>query len=357
MKTKSRNYYAHTMPGCEEIAWLEIRTRFSTAKFDGYLFVKDQNGIVRWNDNVRTPDLLALRTTEDVFVQATPLAKLSRDWRDLRQIEQLFRQTELLRDAVNLCSGSRKQFTYRVVSRKSGNHQYRRKDFEEACIKGVEGRHQRNWKLVDDHADVEIWANIIGSTLLCGVRLSDRTMRHRPYQVVSRPASLRPSVAAAMVWLTDPSQHDVFVDPMCGSGTILAERMLAAPYQAVRGGDISVESVRAATENLSSLQQPFQVEQWDACALPLDTDSVHKAATNLPFGKQIGSPDELRRLYPCFFRELGRVLQPGGIATVLSSEYELVKDTIRQLPALRIITGYSIAVLGQWGRLYIIQKA
>jgi 23S rRNA G2445 N2-methylase RlmL len=357
MMTKLSHYYAHTMPGCEEIAWLEIRKRFSTAKFVEYLFVKDQNGIVRWSDSVGTSELLTLRTTEDLFVQATPTAKLSRDWRDLRQIEQLFRESEMLRDAVNLCSGQRKPLTYRVISRKSGNHQYRRKDFEEACIKGLESRRQRNWKLVDDNADVEIWANIIGSTLLCGVRLSDRTMRHRPYQVVSRPASLRPSVAAAMVWLTEPSPHDHFVDPMCGGGTILAERMLAAPYQMVRGGDISVESVRAATENLRTIQQPFQVEQWNACALPLASDSIHKAATNLPFGKQIGSPDEIRRLYPCFFQELARVLQPGGVATILSSEYELVKNTIRQLPALRIVTGYSIAVLGQWGRLYIIQKA
>jgi 23S rRNA G2445 N2-methylase RlmL len=345
------------MPGCEEIAWLEIREHRPGAKLVDRLFVKDQNGIVLWSDAAGSAGLLTLRTTEDVFALALPLTQLSRDWKDLRMVADLLHHSTMLHEAVNLKFGGRKQLAYRVISRKSGDHQYRRKDLEEACIKGIERRTRERWQLVDDNSDIEIWANVIGSTFLCGVRLSDRTMRHRPYQVVSLPASLRPSVAAAMVWLTNPQPQEIFVDPMCGSGTILAERILAAPYQKVQGGDIAPQSVEASIKNLETLDKPFTVQKWDACKLPLDAASVHKVSTNLPFGKQIGSPEAIRRLYPCFFKELSRVLLPGGIATVLSSEYDLVKNTIRQQPALEIMTGYSIAVLGEWGRLYIIKKS
>ena len=39
-------YYAQTMPGVEEIAWIEIRDRLKGAHFQRYLFAKEQNGIV-----------------------------------------------------------------------------------------------------------------------------------------------------------------------------------------------------------------------------------------------------------------------------------------------------------------------
>lgn len=354
--THSRVYYAHTMPGCEEITWLEIRARLPDAKLIDRLFVKDQNGIVIWRDTASLADLLGLRTTEDIFTLAVPITQLSRDWKDLRTIADLLETSTLLGEAVSMKARGKPKLIYRVISRKSGEHQYRRKDLEEACIHGIARGPGRRWKLVEDDSDIEVWANILGSTFLCGVRLSERTMRHRAYQVVNLPAALRPSVAAAMVWLTHPAPTDRFVDPMCGSGTILAERMLAAPYAEVRGGDIAPQSVEAATENLNTLHQPFRVEAWDARKLPLAAASVDKLSTNLPFGKQISSPAEIRRLYPAFFGEVSRVLKPGGLATVLSSEYELIKTTLRQQPLLEIQTGYSIATLGQWGRLYIIKK-
>jgi tRNA (guanine6-N2)-methyltransferase len=369
--------YAQTMPGVEQIAWLEIRDRFPNASLVDFLFAKDQNGIVLWEDNPSTvaanirqgadAELLKLRTTEDVFVLVAPITKVTRDWGDLRLVADLLHESGLLGAAIqmksgphataNIKSGDRRTFSYRVISRKSGNHQYRRKDFEEACIKGIARRYGSRAQLVDDNAEIEIWANILGSTFVCGLRLSDASMRHRAYKVANLPASLRPSVAAAMVWLTNPQPEDVFLDPMCGSGTLMAERMLMGPYAELWGGDLSPDSLKAARQNLDTLGQPYTLRKWDAAALPLDDASVDKAATNLPFGKQIGSATEIKSLYPQFFKELARVLKPSGRATVLSSEYELIKRAVRQAAGLEILTGYSIAVLGQWGRVYIIEKS
>jgi hypothetical protein len=36
-------FYAQTMPGVEEIAWLEIRDRLNNVSFREYLFAKEQN--------------------------------------------------------------------------------------------------------------------------------------------------------------------------------------------------------------------------------------------------------------------------------------------------------------------------
>ena len=55
--------------------------------------------------------------------------------------------------------------------------------------------------------------------------------------------------------------------------------------------------------------------------------------------------------------ELQRVVRPGGRIVLLSSEYDLIKEEVRKLPRLTITTGYSVAVLGVWGRIYIIDVA
>src|SRR5437588_40852 len=75
---------------------------------------------------------------------------------------------------------------------------------------------------------VEFWLTIDGATAVCGLRLSDKTMRHRTYKGEHLPASLRPTVAAAMVRLAEARAGQVVLDPTCGAGTILAEQFLAA---------------------------------------------------------------------------------------------------------------------------------
>ena len=84
---------------------------------------------------------------------------------------------------------------------------------------------------------------------------------------------------------------------------------------------------------------------------------MDKIATNLPFGKQIGSPQENRRLYRAVFAEIDRVLCSDGGAVVLSSEAELIKDTVRKLKGLQIVRGYSVTILGQRARVYVIGRS
>lgn len=357
-------YYAQTMPGAEEIAWLEIRNRLKSASFREYVFAKEQNGIVLF-DYAGSPDeLLHLRSTEDVFLEAISKQKITRGRQDLNQISTLIHKSESFGRAANNLLRYRKFSqppTYRVISRKYGQHQYRRKDFEIAVLRGIEARYPR-WTPVADNAQIEVWANLLGSRLLIGFRLSDRTMRHRHKKRVELPASLRPSMAAALVLLTEPDADDIFLDPMCGSGTILLERLYAGPSQMILGGDILPDRVTASRQNMPKprkgrKKRDISIRQWDARQLPLDDASIDKVATNLPFGKQIGTRQELDSLYSAVFAELERVVRPKGRIVLLSSEFDLVKNCIRRLPQLRIITGYSVAILGRWGRIHIIERS
>lgn len=355
-------YYAQTMPGVEEIAWLEIRDKLPGARFGETVFAKEQNGLLLFSYAGDTADLFQLRTVEDLFVLALSIEKVPRTRQVLPQITEMVSETAAFQHAVDIALPLRNQPgrpSYRVISRLYGSHEIYRKELGEAVKRGMKTRYPR-WRLVDDHAMLEIWINLLGSRLVGGIRLTDRTMRHRFNKPVELKAALRPSVAAAMIHLTQPTDDDIFLDPMCGSGTLLMERRYAGAYSQMLAGDIIRDHVWATQQNMAALRKEpphnFSSLHTDATRLPLATGSIGKVATNLPFGKQIGSPKALKKLYPAFFGELQRVLGANGRAVVLSSEYDLVKDAVRACPGLEILTGYSIAVLGQWGRIYIIRR-
>jgi 23S rRNA G2445 N2-methylase RlmL len=61
--------------------------------------------------------------------------------------------------------------------------------------------------------------------------------------------------------------------------------------------------------NIRPRYKPIEVKPWDARELPLDENSVNAVVCNLPFGVQISTPEENRRLYPAVMKELRRVMQ------------------------------------------------
>jgi tRNA (guanine6-N2)-methyltransferase len=181
---------------------------------------------------------------------------------------------------------------------------------------------------VDENAAVEFWLTIQGRTAVCGLRLSDATMRHRTYKVEHRPASLRPVVAAAMARLGGAGPGAVVLDPMCGGGTTLAEQLALTRQRGfgvtALGGDIEWGAVTAAGVNLRKVGTA-NLARWDARRLPLPAESVDRVLCNPPFGKQLGDPDEVRPLYRRLVAECDRVLKPDGRAVLLVGEPEWLR--------------------------------
>lgn len=362
MSDRGYLYYAHTMPGLEGVAWIEIRDRLEGVSFEGTQALRDKNGFAFFRYAGQPADLLKLRTTEDIFFLVARIPKVAWGREGLTQIQQLVARDRFLDAGLRLHGqvarhASGRDGTFRVISRMAGGHQpYRRIDFQRAVEKALKKRLGGRWHAVEEGEDVEIWANLIGLDFVCGLRLSDARMRHRDYKQAHVAASLRPSAAAAMVWLTEPQPGDVFLDPLCGAGTLLVERGVIERHALLLGGDIDAAALQAAAQNIGPRHKPRQLLEWDAGRLPLVSASVDKIATNLPFGKQVGSPQDNRRLYRAAFSEIDRVLRPQGRAVVLSSEAELIKDTLRQVNGLQIVRGYSVTILGQRARVYVVER-
>jgi 23S rRNA G2445 N2-methylase RlmL len=320
--------YALVVPGLEPVAAEEIERDL------GGEVKKTGRGLVVFRVPEIDGRLLRLRTTEDVFLLAWGTDQLTHRAEDLERIRRWTAHEadwpNLLRLHHRVTPRPKGKPTYRLIAQMEGRHAYLRRDARKALARGLGGVVPAGWRPAEENAAVEFWLTIDGATAVCGLRLSDRTMRHRTYKLEHRPASLRPTVAAAMVRLAEVRPRHVVLDPMCGAGTLLAERLAAA--QEIRGGcvpvwggDLDAGAVRAAAVNLRRLG-PALLARWDAGRLPLGSAEVDRVLCNPPFGKQLSSPAEVGSLYTALMRECDRVLRPGGLAVLLVSAADALRS-------------------------------
>ena len=354
-------YYVHTLPGLERIAWDEAQARLPGAASQGFKKVYRRNGLALLAYDGPAEDLLKLRTAEDVFAVAAQMP-VAWGYQGFSETYEALVKGRWLRPlsphlAARGLGHPQARIAFRLVTRLSGPQQpYNRSDLERSISRAIEKATKGRWQAADDRAQVELWANLIGREFLLGLRLSDPTMRHRDYKVAHLPASLRPSAAAAMVWLSRPEADDVLLDPFCGAGTIVIERALMGRYRLLLGGDLDADALAAAAENIGPRHKPRQLLHWDAQALPLDARSVNVVVSNLPFGVQIGDPALVRALYPAAVTEIARVLAPGGRAVLLASEEELLQSALARYPALVVDRHYPVDLLGQPASIVVAHR-
>ncbi len=253
-------------------------------------------------------------------------------------------------------SGGVQARTWRVVSQKAGTHEFRRVDAGNAVSDALRRALPRGMSHVADDADVEFWLWLSGGEALVGLRLSDATMRHRNYKRGHVPASLRPTIAAAMGLLARPAPEDIVLDPLCGAGTLIIERALLAPLAQAIGGDMRKEAVTIARQNALAAGIRAAWHIWDARALPLEAASVTRIITNLPFGKQIGTEEANADLYTALVGEFERVLDAGGVLVTLTSADRLW-DRILRKHGWRIVKKVVLVVLGQPASIFVAERA
>ena len=352
-----RLFIAQTQPGFESIAWSEIASRVPGAREMAHRQVPDRAGLTIFSA-ARPEALRSLRCAEDIFALAGYGHGLSSESDALTKVRNLCREAPFVEEALlarvpfQPASRAGRRLRFRVIARQVGEHEYRRVDLKRAIELGIEERRDHTWRLDEEAADVEFWATQIGGELLIAVRLSDEHMRHRDYKIAHRPGSLRPSIAAAMAWLSEPRDDDIVLDPFCGTGTVLIERAQLGRYRNLIGSDRDSGAIRAARENIGPRYKPIELhEDWDAGALPLADASVTKIVSNLPWGIKHGSHAANRRLYADWIAEMNRVLAPKGKMVLLTSEWRLMRELVdRRRLAVEKMT--RVTILGAAASLY-----
>jgi 23S rRNA G2445 N2-methylase RlmL len=358
---RAQRYIAQTQPGFEAIAAQEIEARLEGVAVRGTRIVGDKNGLVLFDFAGDVRGLFALRTVEDIFALIFSEQDIPYTREALRRLEALAARAATIEAGLNLAKiiqpgrGGRGKTNFRVVARQEVQAAYRRVDAQRAIERGIASRGDRQWRF-NEEGDIEFWLTLLPGEALLALRLSDERMRHREYKLEHLPASLRPSAAASLAWLSEPRDDDVFLDPMCGAGTVLIERAQMGRYRQLLGGDIREEALAVARANVGPRYKPIELRQWDARRLPLDAGSVSAVAVNLPFGKQIGTPEHNRTLYPAFLREMARVMRPEATLVALTSDARTFMASLERVSGLARGATYSVRILGQAARIYVVER-
>jgi 23S rRNA G2445 N2-methylase RlmL len=349
--------YAFVQPGLEPIAAEEI-----TRDLQGEV-KRTERGMVVFRLDEITPAILQLRTTEDVYLLAYGSDALTYKASDLDTIRKWTARKPDWPQLLKLHHAVRPKVkgkpNFHIVCQMQGEHGYRRIDARQALEEGLLDVIPAGWARVEENAWFEVWLTIQANTAVCGVRLTDRTMRHRTYKTEHVAASLRPTVAAAMARLAGIGPGMVVLDPMCGAGTILAEAVGVCEQRRIRdvqylGGDIDPNAVFCTEQNLGR-PGGVKLDRWDSTELPLDEESVDRIVCNPPFGKQLSSPEKIGPLYHEAVPEWDRVLKPGGRAVLLASEQDVMREAIAGvgwIPQRQL----RVRVLGQQATLSVWQK-
>ncbi len=343
-------YYATVTAGLEEVAWEEV-----AEKIAGASLVEARQGKLYFDAASEPARLLELRSVENVFAFVGRQQGLSREAGGLGEIRELVATMDfapaLERHAA--VHGRKAAPSFRVTSKRSGSHEYTSPEIQDCAGAAIAERF--GWKVDLTGFDIEVRADVRDDELLVGLRLSRDTL-NRSTRVVHSPASLKPPVAYCMVRLSEPQVKDVFLDPMCGAGTILLERALYGPAQAIIGGDRGKQEAWLTARNAAEHGFRIASFRWDARWMPLAAGSVDRLVTNMPWGRRSGSHTVNRHLYPRFFREISRVIKPDGRAILLSLERRMIERILARGRDLELERTLRVNIAGIHPSIYLIRK-
>ena len=187
-------------------------------------------------------------------------------------------------------------------------------------------------------------------------RLTTRPLSARPWRVCNRGGGLNATVAYAVHKLAGQREEDRIFNPMAGSGTLLVERALLGPYDAMVGVDIDAEAVECARANLQAAGREVEVARVDALHTGLPARSFDLIVADLPWGDAIGSHRGNAALYPAFLDEMHRLLSRQGRVVVLTHELRMFENLLRDQTRWHARELFQVYSGGHHPKAYLLGK-
>jgi tRNA (guanine6-N2)-methyltransferase len=193
------------------------------------------------------------------------------------------------------------------------------------------------------------------------VRLSTRPLSDRPWRVRNFPGAANATVAAAMARLTRPRPQDRVANLLCGSGTLLVERLLAGPAGVAVGVDRDRAVLEDCRHNLAAAGLGDRALLL-ACDLADDAWLAHGPYDVLladpPWGTLVGDHAANQDLYATLLERARRAAAPGARLAVLTHEIRLMERCLDRARGLWEPEGVTrVYQKGHHPRIYLLRPA
>jgi len=117
--------------------------------------------------------------------------------------------------------------SFAIRSERIGEHSFTSIDIARAAGQAVIDSYRDSYGVrlrVDlDNPDIEIYTELNNDKLIIALKLTRTSLHKRGYKVFSHPASLKTTIASAMLRLARWRRDEGLLDPMCGGATVLIE--------------------------------------------------------------------------------------------------------------------------------------
>ncbi|GAA5532159.1 methyltransferase domain-containing protein [Deinococcus aluminii] len=187
-------------------------------------------------------------------------------------------------------------------------------------------------------------------------RLTPRPLSARAWRVCNMGGGLNATIAYAMHKLAGQRDEDRIFNPMSGSGTLLVERALLGPYDAMVGVDLNPEAVECARANLHAAKREVEVAQVDALHTGLPPRSFDLIVSDLPWGDAVGTHGGNAALYPAFLTEMHRLLSRQGRLVVLTHEIKLFERILSEQDRWHAHELFQVYSGGHHPKAYLLSK-
>ncbi|MCW4470093.1 THUMP domain-containing protein [Flavobacterium sp. MFBS3-15] len=233
---------------------------------------------------------------------------------------------------------------------------------KDAIVDQFRERYGKRPNIDKDHPDVRINLHIHSDQCSVALDTSGDSLHHRGYRTATNIAPINEVLAAGMLLLSGWDGQGDFLDPMCGSGTILAEAAMIACnipaninrkefafekwsdwdndlfdtivdslmkktkefHYTIKGYDKAPSAVHKAKDNIvnANLDEYITIEQRNFFDTEKETRGPLHMVFNPPYGERLDI--DLER----FYREIGDTLKqgyPGTNAWFITANLEALK--------------------------------
>ncbi len=311
-------------PGLEDIVELEAREKIPCTSISkrhmgvrGHVLLQIKGK--EYDDSYYIGKVLSMRSIHHVMRYITSF-KIERS-KDA--LDTIYRGIS----ALDLCSVLNSSTRFRVTSERLGRHEFTSIDVQRAAGRAIVDRFSSKVDL--KHYDVEIRVDVIGEQCIVGIALTRDSLHKRGYRAFDHPAALKASIAYAMIRLAEPSEGNILVDPMCGSGTIPIEAALYMPRLEIYGFDVNTIYIRYARANAENagVGDRIRFMQHDCRMLDMIL-TPDRIVTNPPYGIRMEPSIGIRRLYLDFARASYRAMVDGGRIVIITLKHGMMKGIL-----------------------------